>query len=469
MFAVLATYATLTSLLALQLGATVLSDVYQGDFARAQIVALEEAMVAAMATLDAPAQLQDYLERRFGEFQRTSIAVYDPAGRRLAQTVGTPGPAPELLGAAERGRLREGGDESTVDGLGFVVMGAVRIGEGVTAIERPLGYVRVASWPRTTRTRDLVFEASWRWGFPIFLLSVAAAFLGAGSITRRLREAEAAVARVAEGDMSARIPVGEMDELGRVAATFNRTADLLERTVRDLEATDATRRRLIADFAHELNTPLTNVLAYLETLVLAEEDGGMEAAARLEFLKVAHDEGKRLAHLARDLETLTKLEANALVMERAEVDLVQLAADLVHRLRPRAMAQGLELDVRIDAPGLVEGDRMRLEQVGMNLLENALRYTKRGAVVMRVRREGDRVAWSVEDTGVGIPRDVLPRVMERFFRVDPSRTRATGGTGLGLSIVGGIVERHGGSVHIDSAEGQGTVVTIWLPARSAAG
>ena len=467
MFAVLATYATLTSLLALQLGATVLSDVYQGDFARAQLVALEEAMVAPMATLDSPDQLQRFLHARFGEFQRTSIGVYDPQGHRLAQTVGTPGEGPEQLAVPELDALRAGKDVRTVDGLGFVVLGAVRIGEGATARDRPLGYIRVAALPAATRTRDLVLEASWRWGFPVFLLSVAAAFLGAGSITRRLRDAEAVVARIADGDMGARIPVGEMDELGRVAATFNRTADLLERTVRDLEATDTMRRRLIADFAHELNTPLTNVLAYLETLILAEEEGGMDPASRLEFLQVAHDEGKRLAHLARDLETLTKLEANALVMERGAVDLVQLAADLVHRLRSRAASQGLELDVRIEAPAIVQGDRMRLEQVGMNLLENALRYTGKGSVVMRVRKDGDRIAWSVEDTGIGIPESLLPRVMERFFRVDTSRTRATGGTGLGLSIVGGIVEGHGGSVTIDSEEGIGTTVTVWLAAADA--
>ena len=124
------------------------------------------------------------------------------------------------------------------------------------------------------------------------------------------------VGRVAAGDMQARIPIGEMDELGRVALTFNRTVDLLERTLNDLEQTDSARRRMVADFAHELNTPLTNVIAYLDTLIIGDEEGGMDVQTRRGFLKVARDEADRLSHLARDLETLTKLEGGRLVLER---------------------------------------------------------------------------------------------------------------------------------------------------------
>ena len=195
-----------------------------------------------------------------------------------------------------------------------------------------LGYLRVAAQPSTTSTRRLIWEASWRWAFPVFLLSVLMAYLGTRSITQRLREAEEVVGKMAAGDMSARIPVENLDELGRVAQAFNHTADLLQRTVRELETTDETRRKLVADFAHELNTPLTNVLAYLETLIMAEEDGDLDGQSRLSFLRVAHDEGKRLAHLARDLETLTKLEAGNLVMERQVVDLSRLAVELARRV-----------------------------------------------------------------------------------------------------------------------------------------
>lgn len=450
MFAVLATYGALTSLLAFQLGATVLSDVYAREMSGPLRSAVEDAVRGALIE-SGPGGLQAFLDQRYGQTPRLGIAVYDAGGRRLADKPGDHGPAPGQLPPSEP-------SAAVVDevGLGFVSVGTLSLaGSSYT--------VRLQGRPEVARTRDLIVEASWRWGFPVFLLSTLAAFLGTRSITRRLREAERAVSAVAAGDIGARIPVGAMDEIGRVAITFNRTADLLERTVRDLEATDATRRRLIADFAHELNTPLTNVLAYLETLQLGEEEGGLDAATRQGFLHVAHDEAQRLAHLARDLETLTKLEAKALPLTRAPVRLDALGRDIAERIRPRADQQGLGVQTLIGGPCEVYGDRMRLEQVGMNLLENALRYTQKGAITVAVVAEGKDAALRITDTGIGIPKDALPRVMDRFYRVDPSRTRATGGSGLGLAIVGGIVEAHGGTVRVESEVGVGTTVTVLLP------
>ena len=289
------------------------------------------------------------------------------------------------------------------------------------------------------------------------------AYLGTRSITQRLREAEEVVGKMAAGDMSARIPVDNLDELGRVAQAFNATADLLQRTVRELETTDETRRKLVADFAHELNTPLTNVLAYLETLIMAEEDGDLDGQSRLSFLRVAHDEGKRLAHLARDLETLTKLEAGNLVMERQVVDLSRLAVELARRVIPRAERQQLQVFTDIEPGGDVVGDQMRLEQVGMNLLENALRYTNEGSLTVSVACTLKGVTLGISDTGIGIPEADLPNVMDRFYRVDGSRQRSTGGSGLGLAIVGRIIHRHQGKITIDSTLGEGTTVSIWLP------
>jgi two-component system phosphate regulon sensor histidine kinase PhoR len=237
----------------------------------------------------------------------------------------------------------------------------------------------------------------------------------------------------------------------------------LERTVRDLESTDANRRRLIADFAHELNTPLTNVLAYLESLIIAEEDGSMDAPTRLNFMQVAHDEAKRLAHLARDLETLTKLEGGRLKMDTSVVSLSSVGEALVQRIRPRCEQAGLRLEHSIDVGVICIGDRMRLEQVGMNLLGNALRYTERGSIHVAVLVDDKEVCLSVTDTGIGIPEDAVDQVMERFYRVDPSRDRSTGGSGLGLAIVGGIIARHGGRITIKSVEGRGSTFTVRLP------
>lgn len=463
MLALLITYAALTVMLAYQLGASVLHDVYQRELLGPHLTTLEETIAPLVAAGATPADITAALQRRYDALPRMTVAVYDAAGRRVAQKVGLPGHAPDHLRADARDDLLMGRRLRTGAGFHFVAAAAVTLGDEA----QPRAFVRMAAEPSTDPTRELIAQVSWRWGFPIFLLSMVAAFLGSYSITRRLRSAEAAVRRLAEGDSSARIPVDgtwvSQDELGRVAMTFNHTADLLQNTIAELERTMATRKRLLSDLAHEMNTPLTNVSAYLESLLMAEEGGGMEDTMRGEFLQVAMDETTRLRRLARDMDTIIKLDSRRVSMERELVDLSQLVRGLAARIRPRAEQQGLDvLEVIEDFAELV-GDPMRLEQVGMNLLENALRYTNDGAITVRVARVDGGVEWDVCDTGIGIPADDLPHVMDRFYRVDSSRTRATGGSGLGLSIVGKIVERHGGTIDIHSEVGRGTRVMLWFP------
>ncbi len=150
-------------------------------------------------------------------------------------------------------------------------------------------------------------------------------------------------------------------------------------------------------------------------------------------------------------------------MEQELVDISRMAVELARRIIPRAEKQGLEVFTDIQPGGDIVGDQMRLEQIGMNLLENALRYTQQGSVTVSVRCDEAGVTLSVQDTGIGIPKEDLPHVMNRFYRVDGSRTRATGGSGLGLAIVGGIVERHAGRVSVESELGAGTRVSLWFP------
>jgi|GEM_PF-1067761 len=462
MLAVLATYGALTQLMAYRLGANVLAESFQ-EQADASLSALEDSLGSRFERNETAEQIQSYLSDRYEPFARLSIAVYNRDGERIASKTGDPGAPPERLAGRTRERALAGERQRKEDGLGFVAVSPIQATLS-KATEAPVqGFILVAAQPPTAETIRLIREATWSWALPVFLLSVLTAYLGTRSITQRLRQAEEVVGRVAHGDMQARIPIGEMDELGRVALTFNRTVDLLERTLHDLEQTDITRRRMVADFAHDFNTPLTNVLAYLESLMIGDEDGSMDATTRHTFLQVAHEEAGRLAHLARDLETLTKLEAGRLVMERELVDLSLVAVELARRVIPRAEKEGLEILTDIEPGGEVIGDRMRLEQVGMNLLENSLRYTKEGSITIRIRATDEAVTLSIIDTGIGIPAEDLENVSERFYRVDSSRTRATGGSGLGLAIVGRIVQRHGGRIDIDSILHEGTTVSVWLP------
>jgi len=461
--AVLAMYGALTQLLAYRLGANVLADSFQRQLSGPALVGLEDYLSVQLGNGADARALQSYLDSRYGEYERMTVAVYDSRGRRLAQRAGSPGEAPPRLSQTRQQTVAAGEVFREALGLGFLAVGPVdKPGPGVH------GFVFLAAQPDRARTVNLIIEATWRFALPVFLLAVLTAYLGTASITDRLRRAEAAVAKMAKGDLSARIPVEAADEIGKVGMAFNRTMDLLEHTVRELEAVDENRRRLVADFAHELNTPLTNVLAYLETLLMAEDEGGMDDTTRLGFLQVAHDEAHRLAHLARDLETLTKLEAGRLALDRGVVDLSRVAVELARRVIPRAEQQGLTVHTDIEPGGELVGDRMRLEQVGMNLLENALRYTKEGAITVRVRCSEHAVRLEIEDTGQGIPEDDLNKVMDRFYRVDESRNRSTGGSGLGLAIVGGIVRRHGGRVEIASRFGEGTTVSLQFPREGTA-
>ena len=458
--AVLVTYTALNQLIALRLSADVTASAFQEQLADPTLVAVADSMTLLLTAGASATQIQGFLDRRYGPYPHVSVGLYGRDGERMAVRAGRPGAGPERLSPGTLADAEAEGAVRRSVGLGFVLIGPVfpPSGDG-----QAVGFVRLAAQPLASRVISLVFETTWLWTLPIFLLAALTAFLGTRSITERLREAEAAVLRMARGDQDARIPVGQLDEIGQIAVTFNRTADQLQRTNAELKQTDATRRRLVADFAHELNTPLTNVLAYLETLIMAAEDGGMDDATRLNFLHVAHDEARRLAHLARDLETVTKLEAGRLKMEQELVDLSRMAVELARRIIPRAEKQGLEVFTDIAPGGDIVGDQMRLEQVGMNLLENALRYTQSGSVTVQVRCDDAGVTLSVKDTGIGIPKEDLQHVLSRFYRVDGSRARTTGGSGLGLAIVGGIVERHAGRVMVDSELGVGTTVSLWFP------
>ncbi len=466
MLAILAIYGGLTLLLAWQLGATVLQDVFLEEVAPAQLPPLQDAVGAVLATNPTAAEVQEFLLRRYSRVHRSSVAVYGADGVLIAEHRGSPGRAPSTLEPALMAELAEA-PIVRARGLGFVSLGPVRSGSLLEESTGPIvGYIRLVALPATGRARDLIVSVSWRWSFPVFLLSALAAFLGTRSITQRLREAEKAVRRIAAGDHDARIEVDTtkpLDEVGRLSLAFNRTVDQLESSVKELEATAKTRRRLVADFAHELNTPLTNVLAYLETLMIGENEGGMRPEDRKGFLSIAHDEARRLAHLAKDLETLTKLESGVVHMDRQLVDLSRLAVGLAQRIETRAEQKGLEVRSDIEAGGQIVGDPMRLEQVGMNLLENAMRYTNEGWIQIAVRTQDDGVELEVADSGVGIPAADIERVMERFYRVDPSRNRATGGSGLGLSIAGHIVQRHGGQIRIVSELGAGSRFIVFFP------
>jgi two-component system phosphate regulon sensor histidine kinase PhoR len=220
-------------------------------------------------------------------------------------------------------------------------------------------------------------------------------------------------------------------------------------------------RDVMRKLSHELRTPLSAMKLMLETVMLSEDD----AEARALFLPQIAQEVERMIGLVEDLLELARSEAGVISLRRERFDLTEVASSTVATFAQRADALGIALVLEAPAPVEVDADRARLTQVALNLVDNALRHTPAGGrVTVAVGRDGDEAFLRVRDTGIGIPFGDLPRVFERFYVVDRSRSREHGGTGLGLSIAKHLVEAHGGTLSASSVYGQGATFTMRLTA-----
>ena len=246
-------------------------------------------------------------------------------------------------------------------------------------------------------------------------------------------------------------PLADRGPTGRIVVTMT---DITQR--RRLEVL---RRDFVANASHELKTPVAAVRALAETLLTAlpeDPEAGRRFAVRI------GRETERLDVLARDLLDLARVERGTLDVE--PVDLVGLAKEMVALLADRAEERRIRLSTELQPNVAVRGDRAQLGLLLSNLIDNALRYTPaKGTVCVRLDATESRAVLQVADTGEGIPAAELPRIFERFYRVDKARARQTGGTGLGLAIVRHVAEAHGGTVRVDSELSRGSTFTVTLP------
>lgn len=227
--------------------------------------------------------------------------------------------------------------------------------------------------------------------------------------------------------------------------------------VTELRNLEKVKKDFIANISHELRTPLTAIKGFVETM---EEEEEIRNTRYLEIIKRHTD---RLMNIVNDLLLLSALEESGRP-ERERVDLGELSRTISRMFDPRLREKSLTMTVEGDESGyVVYGDAFKLEQMLINLLDNAIKYTEKGGITLALRRLGASVVVEVGDTGIGIPREHLPRVFERFYVVDKSRSKKLGGTGLGLSIVKHIVLLHGGRIEVDSIPGRGTTFTVTLP------
>ncbi|AUW93026.1 MAG: PAS domain-containing sensor histidine kinase [Sulfobacillus thermosulfidooxidans] len=238
-------------------------------------------------------------------------------------------------------------------------------------------------------------------------------------------------------------------------------AVLVARNVSAQKQVERMRQDFVANVSHELQTPLTVIRGFTETLL----DNPDDPSAR-RFLELIHEEAGRMSRLVDDLLTLSRMEHHSMPMTRQPVDIPVLVESMAVKLAPRIEAAELTLDNRVPQHmPLVSGDPDLLAEVLMNLVANAVQYTPAGGLItvsMALDVGSHMVGISVKDTGIGIPAQDLPRIFERFYRVDRARSRASGGTGLGLAIVKHIMELHGGRIEVKSTVGAGTEFIVWL-------
>jgi len=287
------------------------------------------------------------------------------------------------------------------------------------------------------------------------LIAVAIAVLVTFLLSRRtlapVKALAAAAQRLGQGDFSQRVSVEDRSEMGQLARSFNLMAG-------ELEQAEQMKRNMVADVAHELRTPLSNIRGYLE----AVRDGVVKADT--DTIRSIDEEAALLSRLVDDLQELSLAEAGELKLVCEAEDVSRLIMQSVAAERSRATAKGLSLSVEMPH-GLpaVSIDSQRISQVLRNLLDNAVAHTAEGSITVVVRQQDNWVEISVADTGEGIPEEDLPNIFERFYRVDKSRTRATGGSGLGLTIAKYLVEAHGGIIEARSEKGKGSRFSFTVP------
>jgi signal transduction histidine kinase len=295
------------------------------------------------------------------------------------------------------------------------------------------------------------------------IIAVSLGYLLTGGVTSAVARLRQAANDVAAGDLDVAVPVEGSDEIADLAASFNEMTGRLRDAERTRREVESARIHLLTAVGHDLRTPLSSVRVIVEALSDGVVDDP-ETVAR--YLRTAQNDLSALSHLVDDLFTLAHLESGGVELDRQANSVSDLVSDVLESFALRARQHDVTLR---GEPGLstyiADFDARYVERALANLVENALRYTPPGGeVVLRTEEVRGGICVKVSDSGPGIVKTDVPRVFERFYRGDSSRNRGSGGSGLGLAIVKSVVEAHGGSVAVETAEGRGTTFSFVLPA-----
>jgi two-component system sensor histidine kinase BaeS len=321
---------------------------------------------------------------------------------------------------------------------------------------KAVGWLALVPYQQATATADVRFQhrqlkQTWLIGLGTVLIAALAAWWLSRLLVTPLTRIASATHNLASGDYTVRIPVTSKDEIGGLSEDFNRLAQALAHN-------EQLRRTFMADVSHELRTPLSVLKGELEAI----EDGVRSMTP--ETLASLQSEVATLNKLVSDLYDLSLSDIGALSYRMAEVDIADVLQSTLAAFQQRLAERGLKELLQIDAPAMINGDEGRLQQLFNNLFENCARYTQTdGTVRVACRNNNGEVLIEIEDSGPGVPADMLGRIFERFVRAETSRSRSHGGAGLGLAICANIVQAHGGTITASAGSLGGLLISIRLP------
>ncbi|MBI5493291.1 MAG: HAMP domain-containing protein [Deltaproteobacteria bacterium] len=402
-----------------------------------------------------PRDFDIILERFFGI--RTAgnyIQVLDPHGQIVAKSSNLETFSMPLVGATYHAAI---GGATTFEIVRNVGRYPVRV---VTKpiILKEKGLVAIVQVGSSLEGMDEIFHSL----AYIFILAIIASVLISGFIGWALaRKALKPVAeitktarRIGAESLNERINITvPQDEIGMLASTINEMMERLEKSFKQI-------RQFTADASHELKTPLTILKGEMEIALRSKDN----VEYMKEALNSSLEEIDRMNDIVRNLLDLAKMDVEKGAVPKEPVDLEKVLSDRYEQLKKVALDSGIHMAILRSKPLIVSGDAVRIGQLLSNLIDNAIKYTHRGgAVELSLDSDGGSAVFMVRDTGVGISKEDLPYIFDRFYRVDKARSREVGGAGLGLSICKEIAESHGGSLEVDSAHGQGSTFTARLP------
>jgi heavy metal sensor kinase len=285
-------------------------------------------------------------------------------------------------------------------------------------------------------------------------IAIGGGYLFVRNALKPLDEVATTAERITSRNLNERVPVAATgDEVEKLTVSLNRMMARLEESFHHIH-------RFSADASHEIRTPLAIIRGELENAFQMPD----LAQELRETIGSALEETERLSRIVEQLLEMSRLEAGETLIERSRLDLAELTKTTMDQMRLLAEEKNLKLRFDVQQPVEIEGDRIRLKQIVVNLVDNAIKYTSPGGAVSVSTFPVNRIAvLEVADTGMGIPEEALGQVFDRFYRVDKARSRQLGGTGLGLAIVKSICTAYGGTVAVKSCEGKGSIFRVQLP------